>query len=52
MGKIHTYIRTTMVSGLVLLISSCSNTKYLNEGEMLFTGAEVKIESDLSLIHI
>lgn len=46
MGKIHTYIRTTMVSGLVLLISSCSNTKYLNEGEMLFTGAEVKIESD------
>lgn len=46
MRKIHTYIRSLMVSGFAVLISSCSNTKYLNEGEMLFTGAEVKIEND------
>jgi outer membrane protein insertion porin family len=29
---------------LVMFISSCSNIKYLQEGEMLYTGAKVKIE--------
>jgi outer membrane protein insertion porin family len=31
---------------LTLLISSCSNLKYLQEGEMLYTGAKVKIEGN------
>ena len=29
---------------LALFISSCSNTKYLAEGEMLYTGAKIKVE--------
>ncbi len=28
------------------VIWSCSNTKFLKEGQMLYTGAEVKIEND------
>ena len=29
-----------------LISSSCSNTKYLKEGEFLYTGAEVKVKGD------
>ena len=29
---------------LGLLVSSCSNTKYLPEGELLYTGAKIKVE--------
>ncbi|SFT92671.1 Outer membrane protein assembly factor BamA [Chryseobacterium formosense] len=35
-----------MVSGITATIISCSNTKFLKEGQMLYTGAEVEIESD------
>ena len=31
---------------LVLLISGCSGTKHLPEGELLYTGAKIKIEGD------
>lgn len=31
-------------SGLLLLMNSCSNLKYLPENEALYTGAEVKVE--------
>lgn len=29
-----------------MVVISCSNTKFLKDGQMLYTGAEVKIESD------
>lgn len=32
---------------VVILISSCSNTKYLPEGEALYTGAKIKVEDSL-----
>lgn len=35
-----------MVSGITATIISCSNTKFLKDGQLLYTGAEVKIESD------
>ncbi|WP_281322305.1 BamA/TamA family outer membrane protein [Flavobacterium aestivum] len=34
---------------LLMFISSCSNLKYLQEGEMLYTGAKVKIEGKDSI---
>lgn len=34
------------IIGILFLIHSCSNTKYLSEGEYLYTGSEIKIESD------
>ena len=34
---------------LVMFISSCSNLKYLQEGEMLYTGAKVKMEGNDTL---
>ncbi len=46
MKNLPQYICYFIVSGLAILISSCSNTKFLNEGEMLYTGAEIKIEND------
>lgn len=33
-------------SGLASTVLSCSNTRFLKEGQMLYTGAEVKIEND------
>src|SRR5690606_5222781 len=46
MGEIQKYIRFCLVSGVAILVVSCSNTQFLNEGEMLYTGAEIKIEND------
>ncbi len=40
------YIRLFLTFGSISFAVSCSNTKYLKEGEMLYTGAEVKIEND------
>jgi outer membrane protein insertion porin family len=37
-----TYLLYFLISAM--FISSCSNLKYLQEGEMIYTGAEVKIE--------
>jgi len=31
---------------LLFLASSCSNTKYLPKGDLLYTGAKVKVEVD------
>lgn len=33
-------------SGLASTVISCSNTRFLKDGQMLYTGAEVKIEND------
>lgn len=43
---IHTYCKYLLASGLVAAVVSCSNTRFLKEGQMLYTGAEVKIEND------
>jgi len=42
----HTYCKYLLISGLASTVISCSNTRFLKEGQMLYTGAEVKIESD------
>ncbi|HYH55739.1 MAG TPA: hypothetical protein VD772_03955, partial [Anseongella sp.] len=36
--------RLACTAGVLLLLSSCSNLKYLPEGEKLYTGAEVTVE--------
>lgn len=33
-------------SSLMLIISSCSNTKFLQEGQMLYTGAKIEVKND------
>ncbi len=42
----HTYCKYLLASGLASTVISCSNTRFLKEGQMLYTGAEVKIEND------
>ncbi|EJL72456.1 translocation and assembly module lipoprotein TamL [Chryseobacterium populi] len=42
----QTYFRYLFASGLTLVTLSCSNTRYLKEGQTLYTGGEVKIEND------
>ncbi|MDQ3190763.1 MAG: BamA/TamA family outer membrane protein [Bacteroidota bacterium] len=50
--KVKTRFKNTIIfknvfflAFVVLVFSSCSNTRYLAEGEVLYTGAEVKINS-------
>jgi len=39
------HIRNLLYGALALLfVTSCSNTKYLAEGELLYVGGSVKIE--------
>lgn len=45
-NKLNIYCKYFLVSGVTATIISCSNTKFLKDGQMLYTGAEVKIESD------
>ncbi|MGE8434286.1 BamA/TamA family outer membrane protein [Chryseobacterium joostei] len=42
----HTYCKYLLVSGLASSVVSCSNTRFLKENQMLYTGATVKIEND------
>ncbi|MBW6478367.1 MAG: outer membrane protein assembly factor [Bacteroidales bacterium] len=35
-----------LIIALILLLSSCSNLRYLDEGQQLYTGSKVKIESE------
>ncbi|WP_374440379.1 BamA/TamA family outer membrane protein [Epilithonimonas sp.] len=44
--RFQQHIRQVLIFGTVGFALSCSNTKYLKEGEMLYTGAEIKIEND------
>lgn len=44
--RFQQHIRQVLFFGTLGFAFSCSNTKYLKEGEMLYTGAEVKIEND------
>lgn len=45
-NKLNIYCKYFLVSGITATIISCSNTKFLKDGQLLYTGAEVKIESD------
>ncbi|KAA2224642.1 translocation and assembly module lipoprotein TamL [Chryseobacterium sediminis] len=45
-NKFHIYCKYLLVSGLASTVISCSNTRFLKEGQMLYTGAKVKIEND------
>ncbi|MDH6250999.1 outer membrane protein insertion porin family [Chryseobacterium sp. H1D6B] len=42
----HIYFKYFFAAGLASVFVSCSNTRFLKEGQMLYTGAEVKIEND------
>ncbi|MFC5871000.1 Outer membrane protein assembly factor BamA [Chryseobacterium arachidis] len=42
----HTYFRYLFSFGVASVALSCSNTRYLKEGQMLYTGAKIKIEND------
>lgn len=44
--RFQQHIRQVLFFGTISFAVSCSNTKYLKEGEMLYTGAEIKIEND------
>lgn len=44
--RFQQHIKQVLFFGTLGFAFSCSNTKYLKEGEMLYTGAEVKIEND------
>jgi len=45
-SKFYIYYKYLFASGFAAVSLSCSNIKYLKEGQMLYTGAEVKIEND------
>ncbi|WP_144283648.1 translocation and assembly module lipoprotein TamL [Chryseobacterium echinoideorum] len=45
-NKLNIYYKYFLLTGAAATIISCSNTKFLKDGQMLYTGAEVKIESD------
>lgn len=45
-NTLNTYCNFFLASGMTVAVISCSNTKFLKDGQMLYTGAEVKIESD------
>ncbi|REC42956.1 BamA/TamA family outer membrane protein [Chryseobacterium sp. 5_R23647] len=45
-NKFNIYCKYFLASGVTVAVISCSNTKFLKDGQMLYTGAEVKIESD------
>lgn len=45
-SRFNTYWKYLFASGFAAASFSCSNTKYLKEGQMLYTGAEVKIQND------
>ncbi|MCJ8155147.1 BamA/TamA family outer membrane protein [Chryseobacterium sp. SSA4.19] len=41
-----TYFRYILTFGMASATLSCSNTKYLKQGQMLYTGAKINIEND------
>lgn len=45
-NKFNIYCKYFLASGFTAAVISCSNTKFLKEGQMLYTGAEINIESD------
>ena len=47
MVKLNTsYYKIFTALAFLLIISACSNTKFLQEGQMLYTGAKIEIKND------
>src|SRR6218665_4028907 len=46
MIKNNIKFKSVIAVSTLAIFSSCSNTKFLKEGQMLYTGAEVKVEGD------
>ncbi len=47
MRKLKLSLSTALATlSLAVVISSCSNTKFLREGELLYSGAKIKIKND------
>jgi len=44
--RFNIYWKYLFVSGFAAVAFSCSNTKFLKEGQMLYVGGEVKIDND------
>ncbi|MCD9854427.1 BamA/TamA family outer membrane protein [Epilithonimonas sp. JDS] len=40
------HFRPVIAISFIAIVASCSNTKFLKDGQMLYTGGEVKIEND------
>ena len=50
-NKLTVFLRANLVLGvMVVLLSGCSGTKYLGEGELLYTGAELVIKSEEKIL--
>lgn len=45
-SRFNKYSKYVFASGFAAVSLSCSNTKFLKEGQMLYTGGTVKIEND------
>ncbi|PQA95565.1 hypothetical protein B0A69_04055 [Chryseobacterium shigense] len=45
-SNFNIYCKYLFVSGFAAVSVSCSNTKFLKEGQMLYIGGEVKVEND------
>lgn len=45
-NKNKIYLKSALAAACTVTVVSCSNIKYLKDGEMLYTGAEIKIEND------
>ncbi|MGG5210919.1 BamA/TamA family outer membrane protein [Chryseobacterium sp. MIQD13] len=45
-SRFSTYYKYLFASGFAAVSLSCSNTRFLKEGQMLYTGGEVKIVND------
>ena len=43
-NSLKTYLQIAFFTGISSGIISCSNTKFLKEGQFLYTGAKIKIE--------
>lgn len=44
--KLNLYCKYVLVSGFTAAVVSCSNTKFLKEGQLLYTGANIIVEND------
>lgn len=44
--RLNLYCKYVLVSGFTAAVVSCSNTKFLKQGQLLYTGANIKVEND------
>ena len=39
-------VKLLVTIGTILMVSSCSNTRFLEEGQQLYTGSKLTVEGD------